>query len=776
MSSPTSIERTQPPGVTLFVSYAHEDRRWLEAGSLVPRLLKSRKLSECRARIVVDQGFLHGGDDWERMIRREIDQCHIAVLLVSRPFLDSQFIREVELKRIEERARRSEVVVIPILVGHCDWKSVPLLSTPQMLPGGPTPLITFLNDEAALDRAFNEIISDIEQQVLRLQPIPSESAPCTAAPAQPRPPVSDPLPRDRHLPIVRSRTWVRWAPIAGAILCAIALAMVLWQRRSPEAGQDPRTAGKLAAQTNAARTPVDPTPGEPSAGQEPRTATEPSLSPNGLFPARLLLVSGEELSGGMLIDHNPGGFGNGWNMKTLGYCTTLAEAANQPQNRTRQLDYASIARIDLVAFDPAEQAAVAEMYYYDRDKIMKANVAFRDGSAKSGVYLVPHYLRYQTANERMDLRRDQLRAIVFTPTSASVENRPTLAATSAPPAAAASKEVAAGERIASVTLVGHDDLVTSVVFPSDGDTLVSAGYGGIMLVWDLSNGKPTYKRLGEAERAGSDRISSTITSMSVHPSQDSLAAGLWDGSVELWRVSTGERTQFWKAHASRVSTVAFSYEGHTLASAAGDGTVSIWRFPEGEELETVRAHAQGVGALAFSSDGHWLFSGGGDNTVKAWDRRSWSEALSVPGPGGGVSSLALSADSRFLAIGSRSDVHDIQVWDVQLAQAVRRLSSYRSGIMALMFSPNGRLLASASADGSIRLWDANHWQERMTLRGHGEAVVALAFSPDGETLASGSHDRTVKLWHLVARQAEASKLMPAADAEHPRSGPMPAAP
>jgi RNA polymerase sigma factor (sigma-70 family) len=204
-------------------------------------------------------------------------------------------------------------------------------------------------------------------------------------------------------------------------------------------------------------------------------------------------------------------------------------------------------------------------------------------------------------------------------------------------------------------------------------------------------------------------------------------------------------------HGGRVMSVAFSPDGKTLAAGGVDQLIHLRDVATGKSLRTFRGHAEQVSCVRFTQDGKSLVSFGLDAMLRIWDVASGKEVRSWRVPGGWT--VALSPDGKTVAgFGTVRPVHTLYQWDLASGRVIRefRYQGTQDGLMSLVFSPDGKRLASGG-DRALRLWDTTTGKQlHLFGQGHGQTGTdGVAFSPDGKVLAVGSHDPAVHLWDVA---------------------------
>ncbi len=329
--------------------------------------------------------------------------------------------------------------------------------------------------------------------------------------------------------------------------------------------------------------------------------------------------------------------------------------------------------------------------------------------------------------------------------------------------------------------LGHRGPISGLAFSPDSRFLYTASGDikktGIVRIWDWNIQRHAYSSL--------KHHSKEVSEVAFSPSKQKplLATASQDGTIKLCDPQKGTVLRTLPLNGKNISPInciAFEpIDGNYLISGHQDGTTKLWNVKSGELLHTFDPPKKlPVLSVCFSPDGQRIASGYGkrDREVtdgsqekvgqkyghaQVWNWRKRELLHSKSNDQDSVFSVIFSRDGTALirASGvfdqeSRNYISACVRSDVVVTGTTTRWAAMSEGhqnkIECVRYSPDRKLMATASSDQTIRFWKGQ--KAGPTLRGHTADVFSIAFSPSGKRLASASSDHTVRLWDVSRGQ------------------------
>jgi WD40 repeat protein/DNA-binding SARP family transcriptional activator len=152
-------------------------------------------------------------------------------------------------------------------------------------------------------------------------------------------------------------------------------------------------------------------------------------------------------------------------------------------------------------------------------------------------------------------------------------------------------------------------------------------------------------------------------------------------------------------------------------------------------------------ASSYSPNGRYLAAGTNCGQVYIWDTTTGRQVGHELTFNFTTNLLAprFSPDGSHLAVANTGNSGQVSIINVATGKVVTVLTAHTGEVQDIAYSPNGKLLATASIDDTVRIWDA-HTGRPLRILYHPDPVDAVAFSPNSKTIATLDYAGTIRIW------------------------------
>ncbi|ODV88444.1 hypothetical protein CANCADRAFT_146499 [Tortispora caseinolytica NRRL Y-17796] len=204
---------------------------------------------------------------------------------------------------------------------------------------------------------------------------------------------------------------------------------------------------------------------------------------------------------------------------------------------------------------------------------------------------------------------------------------------------------------------------------------------------------------------------------------------------------------------SKIVCAAFRPTSNMLVTGFADGVFSLVELPAFSTFHTISVSQHNIDSVAINSSGEWLAFGASKlGQLLVWEWQSESYILKQQGHYDAMSALVYSPDGSKLI--TASDDGKVKVWDTVTGFSIVTFSEHSSAVTALAFSKRGDVVFTASLDGSIRAYDLIRYRNFRTFTAPDRVQFSsLAVDPSGEIVCAGSlNNYDIHVWSVQTGQ------------------------
>jgi len=296
------------------------------------------------------------------------------------------------------------------------------------------------------------------------------------------------------------------------------------------------------------------------------------------------------------------------------------------------------------------------------------------------------------------------------------------------------------QELQTVVQRGHNASVKAVAFTKDGKYLLTGSRDKTIKLWDIASGREIRTFFGHE---------STINDLALSPDGTQFLSSSADKTARLWEIATGKLLQTFKGHEDLLTAVDFNPNGKQVITAGYDNEAILWDIKSGEKLKTFRVNPdKGIGYgvnVAFHPDGNTVVFGNDNRSAMLYNVATGDTLQEIkPAKGwcGGCATFVdFSNDGKKLLKGSKG--HSLELLDAATGEVEKTFVKKWDEFTSVDLSSNGSVLMTG--EDTLKVFSQNGKLLFNNFRLHSMPITDAVFSPDGKIIATASDDQSVKL-------------------------------